>query len=366
MVSFMRRLFGTGLKDNKVLYKGVLSGILRVAKESLFRGLNNFVSDARLELDDFCDKFGFTNAEVASLLAHNGLNGREMDDMRAWYDGYRYGGIPIYNPWSILQYAFAKQPSLNPYWVNTSGHDLLKRLFFGREADIKPSLEMLMRGQAFYAHVDEFLTFRGLEANPNTVLSLRYFAGYVRAGEKQTIDYLAHHELSIPNREVWLAYRETLMAWFREDLGSTFNDPFLESLTTSDVLSFGDILSDFVLLVFSYYDTGKNQAEHFYHAFLLGLIARLDSRYRIRSNGESGLGRYDICLIPKDTSKKGIVLEIKAPRLGRKETLEQCLAAAREQLEARKYDTELTAAGVADVLCLAIAVVGKEVLVEEV
>ena len=116
----------------------------------------------------------------------------------------------------------------------------------------------------------------------------------------------------------------------------------------------------------SYYDTGRRQAEHFYHAFLLGLIARLDSRYRIRSNRESGLGRYDICLIPKDTSQKGIVMEIKAPRLGRKETLEQNLAAAREQLEARKYDAELSTDSVTDVLRLAIAVAGKEVAVEEV
>jgi hypothetical protein len=140
----------------------------------------------------------------------------------------------------------------SPCWVNTGGSDLLKRLFFGREADIKPSLEALMRGQTFYAQIDEFLTF------------------------------------------------------------------------------------------------------------LLGLIARLDRQYRIRSNGESGLGRYDICLIPRDTSKKGIVMEIKAPRLGRKETLEQCMAAAREQIEAGKYDTELAAAGVAEVLRLAIGVDGKE------
>lgn len=366
MVSFMRRLFSSGLKDNKLLYKGVLTGILRVAKESLFSGLNNFISDAGLKLNKFSDKFGFTEAEVATMMEHYSLNGGDMEVVRDWYDGYRYGGIPIYNPWSILCYVNEAGPTPSAYWVNTGGHSLLKRLFFGQEADIKPNLEMLMRGEPFYAHIDEFLTFHGLETNPNAVLSLLYFAGYVRAGENRTLDYLSHHELSIPNREVWLAYRETLMAWFREDLGSTFNDPLLEALTTGDVLSFEAILSDFVMRVFSYYDTGKRQAEHFYHAFLLGLIARLDSRYRIRSNRESGLGRYDICLIPKEASKKGIVMEIKAPRLGRKETLEQNLAAAREQLEARKYDAELSTGSVTDVLRLAIAVAGKEVAVKEV
>jgi hypothetical protein len=367
MIEFLRPLLGGALKDNTCLFKGVLTGILRVANESAFSGLNNLISSAGLEPDGFCDKFGFTQAEVATLLEDYGLNGQDMEVVRDWYDGYRYGGVPIYNPWSILCYvdeAGSAKPS--PYWADIGGHDLLKRLFFGREADIKPSLEKLMRGERFYAHIDEFLTFRGLETNPNAVLSLLYFAGYVRAGERQTIEYLPHHELSVPNREVWLAYRETLLAWFREDLGSTFNDPLLEALTAGDVLSFGEILGDFVLRVFSYYDTGKKQAEHFYHAFLLGLIARLDSRYRIRSNGESGLGRYDICLIPKETAKKGIVMEIKAPGLGRNETIEDCLAAARQQLLAKKYDTELAAADVAAVLRLAIAVDGKEVAVEEV
>ena len=223
-----------------------------------------------------------------------------------------------------------------------------------------------MQGQIFYAHVDEFLTFRGLDTNPNAVLSLLYFAGYVRADGQKVVDRRIHHELAVPNEEVRLAYDDTVLAWFREDLTEAFGDPLLQALLSGDVDTFGARFNNFVLRVFSYYDTAIDQAEHFYHAFLLGLIARLDSQYRIRSNGESGLGRYDICLIPRDSSKKGIVMEIKAPRLGRNETLEQCLAAAREQVEARKYDTELASSGVADVLRLAIAVAAKEVRVEEV
>lgn len=344
----------------------MLTGILRVAKESLFSGLNNFTSSAGLELDDFCDKLGFTEAEVAALLAHNDLNGREMEDVRAWYDGYRYGGTPIYNPWPILQYAFAKAPALKPHWVNTGGHDLLKRLFSGREADIKPSLEMLMRGEALRAPINEYLTFRELEYDAAAILSLLFFAGYLRAENAAMEGYETSYDIAVPNHEVMFAYHHTVSAWLKSDLSETFNDPLLEALTTGDVPAFGELLGDFVLRVFSYFDTGKRQAEHFYHAFLLGLIARLDSRYRIRSNAESGLGRYDICLIPRDASQQGIVMEIKAPRLGRKETLEQCLEAAREQLEAKKYDTELADSGVADVLRLAIAVAGKELLVEAV
>jgi hypothetical protein len=366
MIEFMRPLLGGALKDNQSIFKGVLTGILRVAKESLFSGLNNFVSSAGLEVDGFSDKFGFTEPEVVALLAHRGLNGREMEDVRDWYDGYRYGGIPIYNPWSILNYAFAVEPTLKPHWVNTGGHDLLKRLFFGKEADVKAQLSVFMRGERLYAQVDEFLTFRGLETNPNAILSLMYFAGYLRAGGQRTERDRIHRELSIPNKEVKLAYEDTLMAWFNEDLSQSFNDALLHRLTTGDVLSFGEGLDKLVFKVASFYDTSEDRTEHFYHAFLLGLLARLARQYVIRSNGESGFGRYDICLIPKDRSQKGIVMEIKAVRPKRGETLPGRLAEAREQLLAKQYDTELTAHGVTDILRLAIAVEGKACLVEEV
>jgi hypothetical protein len=366
MVQFMRTLLGGALKDNESLFKGVLTGILRVAKESLFSGLNNFISNAGLKPDPFSDKFGFTEAEVKTMLAHYGLNGREMDEITAWYDGYRYGGVPIYNPWSILNYVADGGQSPSPYWVNTGGHDLLKRLFFNEQSGIKDKLEELLRGGAIELYVDEFLTFRGLETNPDAVVSLMYFAGYLRVvGDFRRGDRIIR-QLSIPNREVKLAYEDTLMAWFNEDLGRSFNDKLLDALTTGDVLTFGEDLAKFVLSVTSFYDTADNRAEHFYHAFLLGLLARLDSAYIIRSNGESGYGRYDICLIPRDVARKGIVMEIKAVRPHRGETLAARLAEAREQLVAKKYDTELLAHGATDILRLAIAVEGKEVVVEAV
>ncbi|MDV7392492.1 PD-(D/E)XK nuclease domain-containing protein, partial [Arthrospira platensis SPKY1] len=199
---------------------------------------------------------------------------------------------------------------------------------------------VFMRGGSLYAHVDEFLTFRGLETNPNAILSLMYFAGYLRAdGQKRERDRI-HRELSIPNKEVKLAYEDTLMAWFNEDLSRSFNDTLLHYLTTGDVISFGEGLAKFILKVASFYDTSEDRTEHFYHAFLLGLLARLDSQYVIRSNGESGFGRYDICLIPRGRGQRGIVMEIKAVRPQRGETLPGRLAEAREQLLAKQYDTE--------------------------
>ncbi len=366
MVEFVRVLLSGALKDNKALFRGVLTGILRVAKESLFSGLNNFVSSSGLEADPFCDKFGFTESEVMALLADQGLNRHQMDDVRDWYDGYRYGGVTLYNPWSILNYAFALQPALKPYWVNTGGLDLLKRLFFDQQAGIKDKLEELLRGDAIEVYVDEFLTFRSLETNPEAVLSLMYFAGYLRVIDEFRRGDRIIRKLAIPNREVKLAYEDTLLAWFNEDLGNSFNDSLLDTLLTGQVMAFGTYLADFVARVASFYDTAKGRAEHFYHAFLLGLLARLNGQYHIRSNRESGYGRYDICLIPKDPTRKGIVMEIKAPALGSKETLEDCIAAARAQALGKRYDTELQAHGVKDILRIAIAVEGKNVLVEQV
>ena len=366
MIEFMRPLLGGALKDNKSLFKGVLTGILRVAKESLFSGLNNFISDAGLRLSPYADKFGFTEAEVKAMLAHYSLNGREMEEITTWYDGYRYGGIAIYNPWSILNYVAEGGQSPSPYWVNTGGHDLLKRLFFNEQSGIKDRLEELLRGEAIEVYVDEFLTFTGLEANPDAVISLMYFAGYLRVvGEFRRGDRI-FRKLSIPNREIKLAYEDTLMAWFNEDLGRSFNDRLLDALTTGDVLTFGEGLARFVMQVVSFYDTADNRTEHFYHAFLLGLLARLDSRYYIRSNRESGYGRYDICLIPKDKSLKSIVMEIKAVRSQRGEKLPVRLQEARNQLFINQYDTELLANGVTNILRIAIAVEGKEVVVEQV
>ncbi len=243
---------------------------------------------------------------------------------------------------------------------------MLKQLFFNQQSGIKDKLQLLLRGQVIDVYVDEFLTFRGLETNPDTVIRLMYFAGYLRVvGEFRRGDRIIR-QLSIPNKEVKLAYEDTLMAWFNEDLGRTFSDELLEALLSGQVMVFGAYLADFVVRVASFYDTATGRAEHFYHAFLLGLLARLDNTYHIRSNRESGLGRYDICLLPKDTSQKGIVIELKTPAIGSKETLDDCIAAARIQVLDKRYDTELSVQGVTDILRLALAVEGKEVRVEAV
>ncbi len=365
MVDFLRKLLGSSLKDNPHLKKGVLTGILRVAKESMFSDLNNFTASSGIIPDVFSDKFGFTEAEVQAILRHYDLNGREMDDVRSWYDGYRFGGTTIYNPWSIISYVHSLDHVLRPYWVNTSGNELLKRLFFGKAANIRPHLETLMRMEKITVQLSETLVFKELEDTEIAVLNMLFFAGYLRAENPQPVGKTFTYDLSIPNWEIHSAYTETVSSWLRGDLGSDLKEPMLRALLSGDVLTFEEYLSDFVLRVFSFYDADKTNPENFYHAFLLGLLVRLDDRYRIRSNVESGFGRYDICLIPKDTSQKGVVMELKSPNLRRNETLEQALDEAEKQIFRKKYDTELASLGVQDVLYLAIAVSGKELKVRE-
>ncbi len=366
MVDFLRKLLGSSLKDNPHLKKGVLTGILRVAKESMFSDLNNFTASSGILLDVFSDKFGFTDAEVQAILRHYDLNGREMADIRSWYDGYRFGGIAIYNPWSIISYVDSLDHVLRPYWVNTSGNELLKRLFFGKTANVRPHLETLMRGEKITVQLSEHLVFKELETTEIAVLNMLFFAGYLRSENPQPVGDTFEYDLSVPNREIRLAYSETISSWLRGDLGDDLKEPMLQALLSADVLTFEEYLSDFVVRVFSFYDADKTNPEHFYHAFLLGLFVRLDHRYRIRSNVESGFGRYDICLIPKDKSQKGVIMELKSPNHRRNETLDQSLEEAEKQMLRNKYDTELASLGVTDVLHLAIAVSGKELKVREV
>ena len=366
MVGFLRKLLGLALKDNPNLKKGVLTGILRVSRDSMFSDLNNFKASSGVIADPFADKFGFTEAEVVTMLRHYDLNGREMDDIRSWYDGYRFGGVPIYNPWSIINYVDSEDRVMRPYWVNTSGNELLKRLFFNTKTDLRPHMEALIRGEAVTVRLSEHLVFADLDRDETAVLNLLYFAGYLRAGVPRQEGRVFTYDLSIPNYEIAEAYLDTVSSWLRNDLQGDLREPLLGALLEGDVLTFEEQLSDFALRVFSFYDADRTRSEHFYHAFLLGLLVRLDTRYVIRSNMESGHGRYDICLIPRDPSRKGVVIEIKSPNLRRGETLEQALTAAVAQMAQQKYDTELSAHGVRDVLRLAVAVSGKDVRVEAV
>jgi Predicted AAA-ATPase/PD-(D/E)XK nuclease superfamily len=363
MVSFLRLMLGAAMKDNVHLKKGVLTGILRVSKESMFSDLNNFISSTVLDNDLFSDQFGFTETEVLEMLQYYGMNGREMEQLREWYDGYRFGDHTIYNPWSILNYVFSLKHDLKPYWVNTSQDSLLRRLLFGDRAGIKDHIQQLLDGAKLAVQLDEHLTFQTLHSNQRTVWTMLTLAGYLRAENPHGSKL---YDISIPNKEIREGFIDGIDLWLQTDLETNTRLKMLDALMAGRVKDFEYELTEFVIRVFSYHDTERRYAENFYHAFFLGLLAGLEHRYRLTSNREAGYGRYDICLTPKSPADRGIVIEIKAPEADTEETIQDALASAVQQLEQKKYDKALEAAGVSSILRIAIAVQGKAVKVKSV
>ncbi len=364
MVSFLRQMLSAALKDNVHLKKGVLTGILRVSKESMFSDLNNFIVSTVLDNDVFSDQFGFTETEVLQMLQYFGLNGREMNQLRDWYDGYRFGTHTIYNPWSILNYVFSLEHDLKPYWVNTSQDTLLRKLLFNDRGGIKKQLEQLLSGEKLKVRLLNHLTFHELYEHQQSAWTLLTMSGYLNSEGIKGENY--YHLVSIPNKEVREAFTESIIDWIQRDIKASSREMMLEALTEGRIKDFEWELAEFVLRVFSYHDTERRYTENFYHAFFLGLLAGLEHRYRLTSNREAGYGRYDICMMPINPTDLGIVIEIKAPEADTDETIQDALASAVAQLEQKKYDAALAAAGVNKILRVAIAVQGKVVKVKSV
>jgi hypothetical protein len=363
LVDFLKSLLGAAMKDNPYLKKGVLTGILRVAKESMFSELNNFISATVLDSDAFSDMYGFTEDELKLMLQHYDMNGRELGELQEWYDGYRFGRYRIYNPWSILNYIFSLEHQLKPYWVNTSQDALLQRLFFNEKTGITRQINQLLNGEKLAIQLNEHLVFDDLAVSQKAVWTMLAMSGYLKTENSRDQDW---YDVSIPNKEVRYAYTDSITQWIQRDMEATSRQQMLDALTDGRVKDFELYLSEFTQRVFSYFDatTGK-YAENFYHAFFLGLFAGLEHRYSLRSNREEGYGRYDICLTPHDRSKKGIIIEIKAPTT-KKESITHALNAAIEQMQSNKYNAGLQSAGVTDILQLAIAVQGKKVKLAQV
>ena len=363
IVSFLKTLLGSAMKENKNLKKGVLTGILRVAKESMFSDLNNFISSTVLDSDPYSDQFGFTEEEVADIFRYYDMNGSETNSLHEWYDGYRYGRHRIYNPWSVLNYVFSLEHDLKPFWVNTSQDQLLRRLMFNHQSGITNFMEPLLRGEKFVIQLGEHLVFKDLLIQKKATWTMLVMAGYLKA---EKTDKLDHYTVSIPNKEVRYAFTESIASWMESDMRTDTRQQMLEALTLGNIKDFEYYLSAFVLRVFSYFDTSSRYVENFYHAFFLGLFAGMEDNYDIRSNREDGYGRYDICLTPHDRSQKGIIIEVKTPEKATKETLAAALEVAKQQILENRYETGLKTAGVSTVLRLAIAVQGKKVKVAKV
>ena len=362
LIDFMKNFLGGCLKDNVYLEKGILTGILRVAKESIFSGLNNLKVSTILD-GQYGAYFGLLEEEVSEVLEYYKVE-KSRDEIKRWYNGYIFGGNTVYNPWSILNAADNCNEFLRPYWVNTSGNDLVKKLITRGNSNLKKELENLLRGSSIVKEINENIVYKDVDEDSNSIWSFLLFNGYLKCVDKRLEDTALVCELCIPNLEVRLLYRQIVKSWFSESINNDKYDLMMKSLINGDIKTFSKVLKEFVFKTFSYFDTCGQESEKTYHAFVLGLLVSLDGTYEVKSNKESGYGRYDVMLIPKDTTKLGIVFEFKSVDQDDNETLDISADLALKQIEGKKYSQELMDRGVNKVFEVGIAFQGKDVLVK--
>jgi hypothetical protein len=363
IVEFCRAFLTSGLKDNPHLERGVLTGILRVARENIFSGLNNLGVCTLLD-PRFATAFGFTEAEVQDLLSAAGQEDA-LGEVQRWYNGYRFGGHTIYNPWSVLNF-LNWQKGAQPYWLNTSGNDLIRRLIEHHAGRLRREFETLLAGGGIEHTLDENVVFDRLEDDPGALWSLLVFSGYLNAEEQPRLPGARRstYRLSIPNEEVLLVYIDTFRAWMEKHLRARGGlEPFVRVLFEGDADGLEQALQALAQAMLSYHDTGKDRAEALYHGFVLGLLAVLEpDEFTVRSNRESGTGRPDVLITPRRAGRPGVVLELKVA-YPKQKTLEQALDDGARQLRDNDYAAELRGAGADPIHALIVAFDGKDVRV---
>lgn len=300
MVEFLRSVFSSALKTNDALEKGVMTGCLRISKESIFTGLNNFTAYSVLN-NISSESFGFTESEVKQLLKDYSLS-EKMDEVKEWYDGYQFGNNEIYNPWSTLMYVknITQDVSFKPisFWANTSGNDLVVKYIQNGDKKLRKEFDLLMNGQSLIKYIKPELTYREMD-NINNIYSFLLLTGYLKVikdrGENQ-------YELVIPNKEVYEIYKQSFMSYF-EDYTTSKKNELYQELVDGDAKKVNLLLNDILLRSISYFD---NQ-ESFYHGFLVGLL----NDYEVVSNKESGNGRFDVCVLPENILGTIVLIECK-------------------------------------------------------
>lgn len=362
-INVIRIILTAALKDNVYLEKSLVTGILRVAKESIFSGLNNLEVNTILGLN-FNNKFGFEEEEVKDLLQYYDLEAK-MDEVKNWYNGYMFGGKVIYNPWSVLNYIKNYEQGFMPYWINSSGNELIKRLLSRGTKETKECLEELIKGNTITKIVDDHIVMKEVDEDEENIWSFLTMSGYLKSVKQELIRGKIKCNLKIPNEEVKIFYENLIVKWFKESLTSQNYNIMLKALITKDVEVFGGFFERFVLNNVSYFDVSATEPEKVYHAFVLGMIVSLNNEYEVKSNKESGYGRYDVMLIPRDSSKLGIIIEFKKIDDFMKKSIETGIQEALKQIEENKYEAELIDRGVDDILKLAIVFKGKKVKIVE-
>lgn len=368
LITFTRSLFNATFKNNPYLERGIMTGITRISKESIFSDLNN-LEVVTTTSEKYADTFGFTEQEVFDTLENYGFADKK-EEVKYWYDGFCFGShTDIYNPWSIINYLDKK--TVGPYWTNTSSNTLVGQLIQQGDKYLKETFEKLVKGQSIYAEIDEQIAFEQLDREENALWSLLLASGYLKVlgfQIEKKYGWKRIYELQITNFEVMLMFRNMVSNWFAQ-ASSSYND-FIKSLLQGDLKAMNVYMNRVALTTFSCFDTGKRpsaeqQPERFYHGFVLGLMVELEGRYVITSNRESGFGRYDVLLEPQNKKDYAIILEFKVFDPDVETSLEDTVQKALNQIEIKKYETVLLQKGIpADrIRKYGFAFCGKDVLI---
>ena len=371
IVAFTRSFFNATFKSNMYLERAIMTGITRVSKESMFSDLNNLVV-ITTSSKDYATSFGFTEEEVFHALDEYGLSDKKSD-VKEWYDGFVFGGIKdIYNPWSIIN--FLKYKELKNYWADTSSNDLISKLIKTGSAGIKETMEKLINGNTIEKKIDEQIIYNQLEKNENSIWSLLLASGYLKAVSIDVSisdEIVEIYKLAITNNETKSMFRGMIQEWF-SNVYTEKND-FLKALILGDIDAMNNYMNEIAIETFSSFDVaGREESrvrpENFYHGFVLGLMVEKRADYIIKSNKESGFGRYDVMMIPRNLKVDklpAMILEFKVLNRYKEKTLEETVVSALAQIEEKKYDTELINAGVKkeNIRHYGFAFEGKKVLI---
>ena len=370
LTAYFRALFNSTFKTNPSLERGIMTGITRISKESIFSGLNNLTVITTTS-DKYATAFGFMEEEVFAAMDEQGIPAEEKENVKRWYDGFTFGKVTdIYNPWSVTMYL--DEGKYDTHWANTSGNGPVGKLIREGDKEIKSDFEELLKDGVIEAEIDEQIVFNQLSKNRNAIWSLLLASGYLKVEGiiREHTDDVPVYRLKLTNFEVKRMFDKMIKGWFEENFA--FND-FVSAMFRGNVREMNRYMNDVALTTFSYFDvgnrpSGRKEPERFYHGFVLGLLVDNAKNYVVKSNRESGYGRYDVVMEPKNGNDVAVIMEFKVfDTEDEEETLADTAANALKQIEEKKYDTDLLNRGIPaeNILKYGFAFEGEKCLIQK-